>query len=192
MEVLTKNIDDLVPYFQNPRIIPEEAIRQVASSLEMHGFKQPIVIDKKNVIVVGHTRVLAAKQIGYQEVPCVIYEGDKDKIDAYRIADNKTGEFTSWEESFLDEELNRLIQKGVDVAGFYDTEGLAPEFLDINDETIQMEEVGYNAKDLTNLVPLMFYLSQKERKEVMDILEKYRDENNLDTKNQALVALLRK
>ena len=55
-----------------------------------------------------------------------------------------------------------------------------------------MEEVGYNAKDLTNLVPLMFYLSQKERKEVMDILEKYRDENNLDTKNQALVALLRK
>ena len=134
MEVLTKNIDDLVPYFQNPRIIPEEAIRQVASSLEMHGFKQPIVIDKKNVIVVGHTRVLAAKQIGYQEVPCVIYEGDKDKIDAYRIADNKTGEFTSWEESFLDEELNRLIQKGVDVAGFYDTEGLAPEFLDIKDE----------------------------------------------------------
>ena len=192
MEVLTKNIDDLIPYFQNPRIIPEEAIRQVASSLEMHGFKQPVVIDKKNVIVVGHTRVLAAKQIGYQEVPCVIYEGNKDKIDAYRIADNKTGEFTSWEESFLDEELNRLIQKGVDVAGFYDTEGLAPEFLDINDETLQMEEVGYNAKDLTNLVPLMFYLSQKERKEVMDILEKYRDENNLDTKNQALVALLRK
>ena len=192
MEVLTKNIDDLIPYFQNPRIIPEEAIRQVASSLEMHGFKQPIVIDKKNVIVVGHTRVLAAKQIGYQEVPCVIYEGNKDKIDAYRIADNKTGEFTSWEESFLDEELNRLIQKGVDVAGFYDTEGLAPEFLDINDENLQMEEVGYNAKDLTNLVPLMFYLSQKERKEVMDILEKYRDENNLDTKNQALVALLRK
>ena len=192
MDIINKKIADIVPYYANPRIIPEEAVTEVSKSLKSHGVLQPIVIDKENVVVAGHTRLLAAKKLKLKTVPCVVYEGTKENVNAYRIADNKTGEFTTWEEATLDKELDKLIQKGVDVAGFFDTEGLEPEFLEVDAEDMNIEDVGYRASDLTNTVPLMFYLTQEERKEAMEKLEKLRDEKNLLTKNNALLYALRK
>ena len=72
MDILYKKTDEVVPYFQNPRVISETAINEVAKSIKQHGFQQCIVIDEHNVVVAGHTRLLAAKQIGMEEVPCKI------------------------------------------------------------------------------------------------------------------------
>ena len=130
MDIVIKKIADIVPYYANPRIIPEEAVTEVSKSLKNHGVLQPIVIDKENVVVAGHTRLLAAKKLQLEEVPCVIYEGNKENVNAYRIADNKTGEYSTWEEGTLDKELDKLIQKGVEVAGFYDTEQTEHELLE--------------------------------------------------------------
>ena len=123
-------------------------------------------------------------------MPCVIYEGSKEQVNAYRIADNKTGEFSTWEEETLDTELDKLIQKGVEVAGFFDTEGVE-NFLEVDGLDVELDEVGYNARDLTNTVPLMFYLTTEERKEAMDKLEHLREQKGLLTKNNALLFALR-
>ena len=190
MDIVYKKIEEILPYYANPRIIPEEAVLEVSKSLKNHGVMQPVVIDKKNVVVVGHTRLLAAKKLGLQELPCVVYEGSKEQVNAYRIADNKTGEFSTWEEETLDTELDKLIQKGVEVAGFFDTEGVE-NFLEVDGLDVELDEVGYNARDLTNTVPLMFYLTTEERKEAMDKLEHLREQKGLLTKNNALLFALR-
>tara|TARA_B100001057_G_scaffold170343_1_gene171103 strand:- start:725 stop:1306 length:582 start_codon:yes stop_codon:yes gene_type:complete len=191
MDIVIKKIADIVPYYANPRIIPEEAVTEVSKSLKNHGVLQPIVIDKENVVVAGHTRLLAAKKLQLKEVPCVIYEGNEEKVNAYRIADNKTGEYSTWEEGTLDKELDKLIQKGVEVAGFYDTEQTEHELLEVDGMDINLDEVGYSASDLTNTVPLMFYLTPEERAEAMEKLENIRDQKGLLTKNNALLYALR-
>ena len=104
-----------MPYEKNPRN-NEEAIEKVASSIEEFGFKQPIVIDAAGVIVVGHTRYLAAKQLGFETVPCVMADDlDPYQIKAYRLADNKVAEFSNWDFSLLETELEDLTESGFDV-----------------------------------------------------------------------------
>lgn len=65
-------VDAVTPYDKNPRKIPQEAIDRVAASIKEFGFKQPIVVDKDMVIIVGHTRLLAAKKLGYETVPVLV------------------------------------------------------------------------------------------------------------------------
>lgn len=194
MEIVTKKIDELVPYYQNPRIVSDTAISEVAKSLKNHGFQQAICIDENNVIVAGHTRLLAAKQLGLTEIPCIIYKDDPEKINAYRLADNKVAEYTQWEQSFLDSELAKLQESNIDVAGFtFDVQEMSYEnFDDMIDETASLDSVGYNAKELSNQVPLNFYLEPEQRQEVMTVLEKIRDEKDLETKTNALLYLIRK
>jgi len=191
MDIVYKKTSDLVPYFQNPRVISENAINEVAKSFKDHGMQQVIVIDKDNVVVAGHTRLLAAKQLGWEEVPCKIYNDDVDKINAYRLADNKVGELTTWDNTILQMELDALTN--MEVAGF-STNDVSYEIFDTDQADIEIEEpeVGYRATDLTNQVPLTFYFEQEHRKEIMNILEKVRDEKDLETKNNALLYIVRK
>ena len=191
MDILYKNIDEIVPYFQNPRVISETAIKEVAKSIKQHGFQQCIVIDKNNVVVAGHTRLLAAKQLDMETVPCKVYEDDEQKINAYRLADNKVGELTTWEEKTLELELDKLT--GIDVAGFKPEDVEFISFDDsMSDVDIEESTVGYHASDLTNLVPITFYLETEDRQEVMKALEDIRDNKNLQTKSNALLYLIRK
>lgn len=86
-------VDAVTPYEKNPRKIPQEAIDRVAASIKEFGFKQPIVVDKDMVIIVGHTRLLAAKKLGYETVPVLVASDlSPEKARAYRLADNKTNE----------------------------------------------------------------------------------------------------
>lgn len=100
--------EKLIPYINNPRI-NDEAVDVVAASIKEFGFKNPIIIDKENVIIAGHTRLKAAKKLGMEEVPVIRVEDlTENQIKAFRIADNKTVEFAEWDMELLQLELEEL------------------------------------------------------------------------------------
>ena len=101
MEIINKKIEDLIPYHNNPRL-NDEAVEYVKNSIKEFGFKVPMVIDKNNVIVAGHTRYKASKELGLKEVPCIIADDLTDEqIKAFRLADNKVSEKAEWDFNML-------------------------------------------------------------------------------------------
>lgn len=122
MNVVNKRIDEITPYENNPRN-NDVAVEYVANSIKSFGFKVPIVIDENNVIVTGHTRLKAAKQLGMEEVPCVIADDlTADEIKAFRLADNKVAEFSLWDNDALTKELSNIEDINMDLFGFIDEE----------------------------------------------------------------------
>lgn len=112
MKIISMDIAKIKPYENNPRY-NDVAIEEVAKSIKQYGFKVPMVLDKNNVIVTGHTRYEASKLLGLKSVPVIIADDLTDEqIRAYRIADNKTSDFSIWDNKKLLEELDAL--KGFD------------------------------------------------------------------------------
>lgn len=108
MNIVKMKVEDLIPYINNPRN-NENAVDKVASSISEFGFKNPIVIDKNNVIINGHTRLLASKKLGLKEVPVIVADDlSEAQVKAFRIADNKTSEYATWDEELLKIELEQL------------------------------------------------------------------------------------
>ena len=108
MKIVYKKVEELKPYVNNPRF-NDEAVEQVANSIKEFGFKVPMVIDKDNVIVAGHTRYKASLELGLEEVPCIIADDLSDEqVKAFRLADNKVSEKAQWDLELLEEELNDL------------------------------------------------------------------------------------
>ena len=108
VQVIQMKLTDLIPYENNPRI-NYDAIDVVANSIKEFGFKNPIIIDKDNVIVCGHTRRLAAIKLGLTEVPCIRADDlTEDQIKAFRVADNKTSELSTWDLDKLKIELGDI------------------------------------------------------------------------------------
>lgn len=108
MEIVNIAVDKLVPYENNPRN-NTEAIQYVANSIKEFGFEVPLVIDSDNVVICGHTRLLAAKQLGLKDVPCVVADDLTDEqIKAFRLADNKVSEIATWDLDKLQLELDFL------------------------------------------------------------------------------------
>lgn len=125
-EVVYKQVDELIPYKNNPRN-NKKAVDKVAKSIKEFGFKVPIVIDENNVIVAGHTRLLASKQLGLEIVPVIIAKGLTDEqIRAFRLADNKVSEFSKWDDDKLFDELKQL-EIDMTQFGFEITESLEKE-----------------------------------------------------------------
>ncbi|WP_019108113.1 DNA modification methylase [Peptoniphilus senegalensis] len=113
-----KNIDEIIPYINNPRD-NEPAVDAVASSIKNFGFNQPIAIDSKNEIIAGHTRYKAAKKLDLKEIPCVIIDDLTDEeVRAYRLADNKVAEKATWNKELLAEELAGLGNLDMTLFGF--------------------------------------------------------------------------
>ena len=109
MFIVQKNIQELKPYEKNPRK-NDDAVDYVAASIKEFGFKVPIVIDKNNVIVAGHTRFKAAKKLKIDVVPCIIADDLSDEqIKAFRLADNKVSEFSMWDDDLLNIELEEIM-----------------------------------------------------------------------------------
>ena len=108
MKIEELSLSAIKPYERNPRK-NDSAVNGVAESIKQFGFKQPIVIDKNNVIVAGHTRYKAAKQLGLNSVPCVRADDlTTEQVKAYRILDNKLNELATWDLSSLDSELSEF------------------------------------------------------------------------------------
>lgn len=117
MKVENIKIQEIKMYANNPRK-NEKAVGAVAESIKEFGFQVPIVLDRENVIVCGHTRYKAALELDLEELPCIYADDLTDKqIQAFRLVDNKTAEFAGWDFEKLQEELQE-IQKSTDMKMF--------------------------------------------------------------------------
>ena len=115
IEYLT--VDALKPYERNAKKHPVEQVENIANSIREFGFRQPLVIDRDGVLVIGHGRLMAAKKLGLKTVPCVRADDLTDEqVKALRLADNKTNE-SGWDFAALEEELNEL-EAEFDMADF--------------------------------------------------------------------------
>ena len=118
MNIVNMPIGDLVPYENNTKIHPPEQVDHIVNSIKRFGWQQPIVVDRNNVVIIGHGRLLAAKQMGLQEVPVVhADELSEEDAQALRLADNKLNE-SPWDFGKLEQELAELEIAGIDMTQF--------------------------------------------------------------------------
>lgn len=122
LEIIYKSLDDIVPYENNPRD-NELAIEKVKKSIEEFGFNVPILLDKNDTIVAGHTRYKASLELELEEVPCIYMEHlTPVQVRAFRLADNKVSEFADWNIELLTVELEEILAEGEKFTGFSDNE----------------------------------------------------------------------
>ena len=142
LNLIQMNIDDLVLYENNPRN-NDGAVDAVAASINSFGFKVPIIIDKNNVVVCGHTRVKASKKLGMTEVPCIVADDlNEEQIKAFRLADNKVSELAEWDMDKLAEELKQIDMDMLQF-GFEDLENSLERDV-LEDEFDEEEELPVN------------------------------------------------
>ncbi|WP_193118452.1 ParB N-terminal domain-containing protein [Brachybacterium tyrofermentans] len=122
-------IADVRPAPDNPRIISEQAVEMVARSLTEFGWQQPLVVDADGVLIAGHTRLQAAQQLKLRQVPVVIADGlTPEQVQAYRIADNRTSDYSSWDFQALTNQLDSLADDFSDVLGLADWDAVMSDF----------------------------------------------------------------
>lgn len=116
MKIQDVDLEKIIPYINNPRN-NDDAVDALASSIHEFGWKQPIVIDRDYVIVIGHTRYKAAQKLGLKSAPCLFADDlSPSQIKALRLADNKIGEKASWDRDLLKIELENLQESDFDLA----------------------------------------------------------------------------
>jgi len=114
MEYLKKRLDDIKPYENNPRI-NDDAVEDVMESIKQCSYISPIIVDEDNVILAGHTRYKALRKLGYKECDVVVVAGlTEEQKKKYRLYDNKTAEFASWDQKKLAAELCDVDFEGFD------------------------------------------------------------------------------
>ena len=149
MKIEEVDIDLIKPYKNNPREIPMESVQKVMNSIREFGNNQPIVVDNDNVIVVGHTRWKALKQLGKAKAFVVKKDFPKGQAMAYRIMDNRSGEESKWSNKLLATELNIL-----------------------KDDNFDLQLTGFNLTELENLAndkELGFVQNSKDLKENFNV-----------------------
>jgi len=109
LAVLTLN--EIRPHWNNPRNITQEAVDKVRASIEMYGFNQPLILGNDNVILAGHTRYVALRELGVKGALCVLTDLSSEQAVEYRIIDNKTREMTGWHLDRLMGELRGFDEK---------------------------------------------------------------------------------
>ena len=135
MQIVNKNIDELKEYENNPRN-NDNAVDYVANSIKEFGFKVPIVIDKNNIIVAGHTRYKASKKLGITEVPCIVADDLSDEqIKAFRLVDNKSNEFATWNMELLNLELESFTDFDMELFDF----NIEKDLKDVIDDEYEVE-----------------------------------------------------
>tara|TARA_R100000700_G_C3162643_1_gene138385 strand:+ start:497 stop:1099 length:603 start_codon:yes stop_codon:yes gene_type:complete len=193
MNIENIEINKVIPYENNPR--KNQSVEKVASSIKDFGFQQPIVVDKNMVVIVGHTRLMGAKKLGLTHVPVVQADLDEAKAKAYRIADNRVNEDSGWDNKLLQDELNKLLNFDIDLnmTGFTNDE---LDSLFSKEEVEFLEPVGeviHDDNHLLNDVKMiqLFYEPENEKK-FREIVEKVREQNNIDNISDAVFHCLLK
>ena len=115
MQIVDIELEKLKPYENNPRL-NAKAVDPVAESIKAFGWRVPIVVDRDNLIVAGHTRYLAARKLGLSKVPCVVADDlTPEQIRAYRLADNQTSSLSEWDLDSLALELQAIEMSDLDI-----------------------------------------------------------------------------
>lgn len=140
-KTVVKKIDQIKPYDNNPRRIPDSAVDAVKKSIEDYGYVQPIIVDSEGVIVAGHTRHKALKALGYTEVPVYVVDLPPEKVKQYRLVDNKTGELSDWDMDSLVLELRE-----------WEESLLSTYFPDVDLEVGLIQDVAVTNEDVDNAV----------------------------------------
>lgn len=104
-------LSDIKPYSLNARDNNKYAVQAVVESIKRYGYTNPIIVDEKNVIIAGHTRYLALKELNFDEVEVIVSKMSEDEAKEYRIIDNKTNELSQWDEKNLQFELREFEQR---------------------------------------------------------------------------------
>ena len=113
MQITNRRVSELTPYAANAKKHDNRQIANVAESIKQYGFVQPIVVDRDDVIIIGHCRALAAKKLGMDEVPCISMDDlTPEQVNALRLVDNKSNE-SDWDFDLLADEL-----PGLDLSAF--------------------------------------------------------------------------
>lgn len=123
LQIVYKNVNDLIPYVRNAKIHDENNINLIAGSIKSFGFNNPVLLDGENGIIAGHGRVLASKKLGIKQIPTIELQGLSDaEKRAYIIADNRLTEKSEWDKEILSLELQDLNELGIDlnIIGFND------------------------------------------------------------------------
>ena len=139
----------LAPYPNNARTHSDEQVDKIAKSLQEFGFINPVLVDKKNMIIAGHGRVMAAKKLGMEKVPCVRIEGLTDEqIRAYILADNRLAEDAGWDQDILKAELQELKDNGFDISitGF-GIDDISFDDIDFTDQDEGIEDLEEKANE---------------------------------------------
>ena len=121
MKITQKKVTELIPYVKNSRTHSDEQIAQIAASIKEFGWTNPILVDGSNGIIAGHGRLMAARKLGYKEVPTIeLADLTETQKKAYIIADNHLALNAGWDNEMLTIELNDLLADGfaLEVLGF--------------------------------------------------------------------------
>lgn len=130
-------IDDLIPYEKNARTHDKNQIEKLKNSLKEFGFINPVIIDENNMILVGHGRIMGAKELEIKTVPCIrIKYLTEDQKKAYILADNKLSDMAGWDLDLLNEELES-IELDMSLFGFDDIDFL----IELEDQEVIEDEV---------------------------------------------------
>ena len=170
MKIVIKKVEDLIPYINNPRK-NDDAVDAVASSIKHFGFKVPIVIDAKNEVIAGHTRLKAAKKLGMDQVPCIVADDlNENQIKAFRLADNKVSELAVWDDALL----------GIEMFSIQDIDLLSFGF-DVYDESQFGLEFELPDGDKEPFQQMTFTLSDQQVDEIKEALLLAKDNNDVET-----------
>jgi ParB-like chromosome segregation protein Spo0J len=150
MKITQKKVDSLIPYINNSRTHSDEQVAQIAASIKEFGWTNPILVDGANGIIAGHGRLLAARKLGYKEVPTIeLKDLTETQKKAYIIADNKLALNAGWDNELLMIELEGILADGFEL----ELMGFDPSELDNNSidyDILDDEDLDGTMSDMAN------------------------------------------
>ncbi len=173
MEIINKKIDELIPYEYNNKKHDETQVNRIANSIKEFGFTQPVVIDKNNVVIIGHGRLEASKKLWLKEIPCVKMEDLTEiQVKKLRILDNKLNE-SEWDLENLQYDLATIpdfnigeLEINVDDL-FNDLFPVDPDELDDNFSLPSGEKAPFGQ--------ITFTLADEQKKEIEEAIKKVKE-----------------
>lgn len=186
-------VEELQLYENNPRV-NKKSIEKVADSIRNYGWKVPIVVDENNIILAGHTRLSAAKLLNIKEVPVHVATGlTEEQKTAYRIMDNKSQDFSEWDNKLLSSEFEKLAMTEFDLnmtgfdfseiekitANMFDFE--EPDELIIEDNIDELENI-----QTSNVRMVSLFLDQNNEPAFQDMIMKLRTKWQIDNLTDAV------
>lgn len=160
MNITYKKISELKPYKNNAKKHPKEQVERIAESIRQFGFTQPVLVDKDNIVVAGHGRILGARKVGLKEVPTVCMEDLTDEqIKAYRLIDNKLNE-SPWDFPLIDSEIAEIKDIDMGLFGFEEDEETKKKSKEVKFSIEEKYEIHVICKSETHMKEVFETLSE--------------------------------